>query len=91
MQPIRASARLIPARTDLESGLEVAADWPWRLVLGARSDELAVPARIVSLFALLVLQVMPAAAGARGAVPGAQTASSTAGAITGRITDATGA
>jgi hypothetical protein len=37
MQPIRASARLIPARTDLESGLEVAADWPWRLVLGARS------------------------------------------------------
>jgi hypothetical protein len=49
------------------------------------------PARIVSLFALLVLQVMPAAAGARGAVPGAQTASSTAGAITGRITDATGA
>jgi Carboxypeptidase regulatory-like domain len=49
------------------------------------------PARIVSLFALLVLQVMPAAAGARGAVPGAQTASSTAGAITGKITDATGA
>ena len=49
------------------------------------------PARIVSLFALLVLQVMAAAAGVEGAVPRAQTPSSTASAITGRITDATGA
>jgi Carboxypeptidase regulatory-like domain len=49
------------------------------------------PACIVSLFALFVLQVVPAAARAGGTVPGGQTASSTAGAITGRITDATGA
>ena len=49
------------------------------------------PARIVSLFALLVLQVMAAAADVEGAVPRAQTPSSTAGAITGRITDTTGA
>ena len=49
------------------------------------------PARIVSLLAVLVLQVMPAAAYPGGAVPGAQTASITASAITGRITDATGA
>ena len=47
--------------------------------------------RIVSLFALFVLQVVPAAARAGGTVPGGQTATSTAGAITGRITDATGA
>ena len=49
------------------------------------------PARVVSLFAVLVLQVMPAAARAGSTVSGGQTASSTAGAITGRITDATGA
>ena len=49
------------------------------------------PARIVSLFVVFVLQVMPAAADPGGAAPGAQTASSTAGAISGRVTDATGA
>src|SRR4029453_4300082 len=44
------------------------------------------PARIVSLFAILVPQVMLTAA-----LAGAQTPGSTAAAITGRITDATGA
>jgi len=44
------------------------------------------PARIVSLFAVLVLQVMLAAATA-----GVQTASTTTAAITGRVIDATGA
>ena len=43
------------------------------------------PARIVSLFAVLVTQVMLTAA-----LAGAQTPGSTAAAITGRITDATG-
>ena len=49
------------------------------------------PARIVLLFALFALPVTPAAARAEGGVPGVQTASSTAGAITGTISDATGA
>ena len=49
------------------------------------------PARIVPLFAVFVLQVMATAAGAGGTLPRAQIASSTAGAITGTITDATGA
>jgi carboxypeptidase family protein len=49
------------------------------------------PARIVSLFAVFVLQVMAAAADPGAAFAGAQMASSTTGAITGTITDATGA
>jgi hypothetical protein len=47
--------------------------------------------RLVLLFALFVLPVVPADAHVGGALPRAQSAGSTAGAITGRITDATGA
>ena len=62
MQPIRSCARCIADRIDLESGLQLAADWPWMLVLGLAVMNRLCPARVVSLFALLVLQVMPAAA-----------------------------
>jgi len=48
-------------------------------------------ARVGLLFALLVLQVAPAAARAEGVVASLQTATSTAGGITGTITDASGA
>ena len=43
MQLIRAGARCIADRTDLESRLQLAADSRWRLVVGARSDEQVVP------------------------------------------------
>lgn len=77
-------------RADLESGLQLAADWPRNLVFGAVMNRLCSP-RIMSVFALLMLQVVPATARDGGGDPSAQMASTTAGAITGTITDATGA